>query len=93
MAFQCTEGFDSIHDDPCHSSAADAALTSPKGSAMGSRLPTQQEIQHMDELDLSVNLGALLGHEDSWVVDEPEQATTMEACKTIASKPFQELFP
>lgn len=72
-----------------------------------SRQPTEHEIQYMDELDLTDNLGSLLGPGDSWIVPEsahfPMQAGDLKqlgnnngmssAAKMLSAKPFQELFP
>ena len=76
---------------------------SPGVSEMASRLPTQQEIQHMDELDLSINLGSLLGPGDSWMVEEedqlrlshlePHHANAVNSGSLDACKPFPQLFP
>ena len=77
--------------------------SSPGVSEMASRPPTQQEIQHMDELDLSINLGSLLGPGDGWMQEEegqlrlahlePHHATAAKGSSLDACKPFQELFP
>lgn len=77
--------------------------SSPGMSEMASRPPTQQEIQHMDELDLSINLGSLLGPGDGWMQEEEEQlrlahlephhVTAAKGSSLDACKPFQELFP
>ena len=87
---------------------ANSNAASPMGSESGSGLlrpPTEQEIEHMDELDLSINLGSLLDPGESWIVHdhahfaalegkanqtEHAAASTETAC---ISKPFQELFP
>ena len=72
-----------------------------------SRQPTEHEIQYMDELDLTDNLGSLLGPGDSWIVPESAhfamQAGDLKqlgndngmssAAKMLSAKPFQELFP
>ena len=72
-----------------------------------SRQPTEHEIQYMDELDLTDNLGSLLGPGDSWIVPESAhfamQAGDVKqlgndngmssAAKMLSAKPFQELFP
>ncbi len=60
----------------------------------------------MDELDLSVNLGSLLGPRESWIVDDSGQFASLEGnadhavCMAaqasgtaLSSRPFQELFP
>ena len=65
-----------------------------------SRQPTEQEIQHMDDLDLTVNLGSLLGPGDSWIygdhadfaaLDQAHHVTSVDAA-AVGNKPFQELF-
>ena len=74
-------------------------LLSQSGSGL-SRPPTQQEIQHMDDLDLSVNIGSLLGPEDSWIGASDEHFAALGQANNAMnvdgaphnSKPFQELF-
>ena len=80
--------------------------TQPDSSNL-SRQPTEHEIHYMDELDLTDNLGSLLGLGDSWIVPEsahfamqPGDAQRVEsdkgmssAAKMLSAKPFEELFP
>lgn len=92
---QGNEAFDEVY------AAASDQEQGPMGGSPGvhglpSRPPTQQEIQHMDELDLSVNLGSLLGPGDMWRVEEEDQLGLSHAAtagNADACKPFQELFP
>lgn len=74
-------------------------------SGSGSRPPTEQEIKHMDELDLSINLGSLLGPGESWIVEDNDHFATLEgkadhsdhaaalSGEAHGNRPFQELFP
>ena len=94
-SLQCNEECDDVH-----ASSLDQDEDTSGCSPGVSRPPTQQEIQQMDELDLSINLGSLLGPGDSWMGDEEDQLRLSHpepqaACagKAIACKPFQELFP
>lgn len=64
----------------------EAIGTQPDSSGL-SRQPTAHEIQYMDELDLTDNLGSLLGPGDSWIVPEdahvaalPERMGTSVGC-------------
>ena len=85
----------------------DGEAASPTGSGhvsgSGSRPPTEQEIKHMDELDLSMNLGSLLGPGESWIVednhhfaalegkaDQSDQAAALTG-EDHGNRPFQEL--
>ncbi|KAL0024470.1 hypothetical protein WJX77_007331 [Trebouxia sp. C0004] len=85
----------------------EASSTTGSGHTSGSgpRPPTEQEIKHMDELDLSINLGSLLGPGESWIVedndhfatlegkaDQPDQAAAVSG-EANGRRPFQELFP
>ena len=99
-SLQCNEEF----DDVCASSLDHEKGPndcSPGACEMASRPPTQQEIQHMDDLDLSINLGSLLGPGESWMVEEdqlrlshlePHHATAASGGSLNTCKPFQELF-
>lgn len=101
-SLQCDEQFDDMHASSLDTEEG-ACGCSPGASEMASRLPTQQEIQHMDELDLTINLGSLLGPGDSWMVEEedqldlshlePHQATAANSGSLEGCKPFSELFP
>ena len=99
-SLQCTEEFDDM-DASADSQAQRSLGGSPTGCGLASRPPSQQEIQHMDELDLSINLGSLLGPDDSWIADDDDQLRSLEALpgsdatggSLSTSKPFQELFP
>lgn len=102
-SLQCTEDSNEV-DAPASSldcQAQDSTANSPAGSGLASRPPTQQEIQQMDDLDLSINLGSLLGPGESWIADDEDQLKSMEAFHSSdviagsagSSKPFQELFP
>ncbi len=82
----------------------EAALPTGSGhvSGSGSRPPTEQEIKHMDELDLSMNLGSLLGPGERWIVEDNDHFATLEGKADQAAalsgeahgnRPFQELFP
>ena len=87
----------------------DGEAASPTGSGhvsgSGSRPPTEQEIKHMDELDLSMNLGSLLGPGESWIVQDNDHFATLEGKadqsdqaaalngEAHGDRPFQELFP
>lgn len=101
-SLQCNEQVDDMHASSLDEEEG-TSRCSPGVSEMASRLPTQQEIQHMDELDLSINLGSLLGPGDSWMVEEedqlelphlePHQATAANTGSLEGCKPFSELFP
>ena len=87
----------------------DGEAASPTGSGhvsgSGSRPPTEQEIKHMDELDLSMNLGSLLGPGERWIVEDNDHFATLEGKadqsdqaaalngEAHGDRPFQELFP
>ena len=58
-SLQCNGQFDDMHASPLGKEEGTCGC-SPGASEMASRLPTQQEIQHMNELDLSINLGYVL---------------------------------
>lgn len=93
----------------CTDENAEAASPVGADHASGSRLaqlPTEQEIKHMDELDLSINLGSLLGPGENWIVDDTDHFASLNggadqsnpmvepACaNTLGGRPFQELFP
>lgn len=92
---QCNQEFDDVH-----ASASDhlgcAMGGTPGVCGLPTRPPTQQEIQHMDDLDLSINLGSLLGPGDIWTVEDEDQLGLSHAATAgndDACKPFQELFP
>lgn len=101
-SLQCNEQFDHMHASSVNEEEG-ASGCSPGVAEMASRPPTQQEIQHMDELDLSINLGSLLGPGDSWMVEEedhlelshlePHEATAANGGSLEGCKPFSELFP
>ena len=101
-SLQRNEEFDDMHASSLDHEEGPSGC-SPGDSEMASRLPTQQEIQHMDELDLSINLGSLLGPGDGWMVEEedqlrlshlePHHATAVNGGSVDTCKPFQELFP
>ena len=96
-ALQCTAG--SLGPMPAgeHDAASPACLQSGSGA---SRQPTEQEIQNMDDLDLTMNLGSLLGPGDSWIDEDHVNFAALEQShhKTdtnaagVDNKPFQELF-
>lgn len=101
-SLQCNAECDDMHASSLdHEEGASGCSTGV--SEMASRPPTQQEIQHMDELDLSINLGSLLGPGDNWMVEEedqlrlshlePRHATAANGGSLDNCKPFQELFP
>ncbi|KAL0035010.1 hypothetical protein WJX79_006322 [Trebouxia sp. C0005] len=87
----------------------DGEAASPTGSGhvsgSESRPPTEQEIKQMDELDLSMNLGPLLGPGESWIVEDNGHFATLEgkadqsdqaaalSVEAHGNRPFQELFP
>ena len=82
-----------------HSEGSQCNAASPVsqcGSGV-SRQPTEQEIQHMDELDLTMNFGALLDPDDNWAVENSESFAAIDQAqhagsRSDGSKPFQELF-
>ena len=93
-----------------HSSSgggAAALMRSDSDSGSGlSKPPTEQEIEHMDELDLSINLGSLLGSGEDWSVEDSHQFAFLDgngdgvqqgaaegSATVFGDKPFQELFP
>ena len=75
----------------------DAASPVSLSGSGASRQPTEQEIQHMDELDLTMNFGSLLDPEDNWAVEDSEGFGAIGQAphagpKADGSKTFQELF-
>ena len=77
QTLQCSEDFDDLSAGCLEPQSC--MLLGPKvGSGVAARPPTKQEIQNMDELDLSINLGSLLGHGESWAFEEDENIALVQ---------------
>lgn len=89
-------------------STSDEELGGSQPASSLSQQPTEQDIQYMDEVDFTDNLGSLLGPGDSWIMPEGAHFATLQAetasgpisvegmsneAQMLKAKPFQELFP